>query len=410
MQRTTILLLLLIVNGCYSSTVSVNDVSLNHGQKADANPFQITEADRIRQSACQYLWQQQRADGSWGSEKYGILKSGQAYTPFVLCALLRYDHNPSTDAIDKALDFMRSKISEGAIGRADPDVMEYPVYSTAYALMCFKIAGIDDDQSLIQEMEEYLVSEQFTQKRGFDPDHYAYGGWGFGGDQPVGKTGHMDLAHVRRVLDALAMKPANTQHLAEAQTRAEVFLRMVQKHPDDPRRQPLPEGFEPEINSNSGFDGGFYFSPVILRANKGRLNQTESPYWNSYATTTCDGLLALLSANVAKTDNRVRKAVDWLVDHPKLEHSQGIPEFYEGKNWRDAVMFYHLSVRGEVARALGKRQETRNQIASILSRHQNPDGSFVNRLSGLMKEDDPIMTTTLAVVALGRPSIQVDYR
>ena len=252
-------------------------------------------------------------------------------------------------------------------------------------------------------MEEFLISQQFTERNGFDPGHVAYGGWGFGGKHGPGKTGHMDLAHVRRVLEALTMQPSE-RNLSDVKRKAEVFLKMVQKHPSDQRQQPLPVAFEqtkPE-NPNSGFDGGFYFSPVVLRANKGRLNRTESPFWNSYATATCDGLLALLATDVSHQDERVKKAIHWLKANHRLDYPTGIPEHYEGENWRDAVLYYHLSVQGEVARAVGGKSDLTGRIASFLDEQQNPDGSFVNP-NGLMKEDDPILCTALAILSLGKP-------
>src|SRR5262249_23564769 len=39
--------------------------------------------------AAGYLWNQQAEDGGWHSHTYGLLRSGQALTPFVLEALLQ---------------------------------------------------------------------------------------------------------------------------------------------------------------------------------------------------------------------------------------------------------------------------------------------------------------------------------
>ena len=41
----------------------------------------------ILQKARKFLLSKQLADGSWRSETYGLLKSGQSLTPFVLFAL-----------------------------------------------------------------------------------------------------------------------------------------------------------------------------------------------------------------------------------------------------------------------------------------------------------------------------------
>ncbi|PYT19639.1 MAG: hypothetical protein DMG58_35885 [Acidobacteria bacterium] len=39
-------------------------------------------------AAAEYLWIQQAEDGGWHSHTYGLLRSGQSLTPFVLQALL----------------------------------------------------------------------------------------------------------------------------------------------------------------------------------------------------------------------------------------------------------------------------------------------------------------------------------
>jgi hypothetical protein len=40
-------------------------------------------------------------------------------------------------------------------------------------------------------------------------------------------------------------------------------------------------------------------------------------------------------------------------------------------------------------------------MTNLLSDRQRNDGSFVNPLGTLMKEDDPILATALAVTAIG---------
>src|SRR4051794_35104841 len=67
---------------------------------------------------CQYLWSQQAEDGGWHSRTYGLLKSGQSLSGFVLNALLQVP--PQTcqapaGGVDQALLFLRRNTSaEGA--------------------------------------------------------------------------------------------------------------------------------------------------------------------------------------------------------------------------------------------------------------------------------------------------------
>src|SRR5262245_40216782 len=74
--------------------------------------------------AAAYLWRQQAPDGGWHSRTYGLLRSGQSLTPFVLDALLQVpqDVYPVPAAkVERALAFIRSHArATGALGLADP--------------------------------------------------------------------------------------------------------------------------------------------------------------------------------------------------------------------------------------------------------------------------------------------------
>ena len=88
--------------------------------------------------AAEYLWSQQSDDGGWHSHTYGLLRSGQSLTPFVLEALLEIppDIHPVPQAkLDRALAFIRNNTQpDGALGMADPGIPDYPNYSTALAV------------------------------------------------------------------------------------------------------------------------------------------------------------------------------------------------------------------------------------------------------------------------------------
>jgi hypothetical protein len=89
--------------------------------------------------ATAYLWSRQADDGGWHSPQYGVLKSGQALTPFVLYALLLAEDSMSSDEAGRfrraAQFILKRRDAQGVLGRSDPELPEYPVYSTAYG--CF---------------------------------------------------------------------------------------------------------------------------------------------------------------------------------------------------------------------------------------------------------------------------------
>ena len=364
--------------------------------------------------AAEYLWRQQAKDGGWHSPQYGVMRSGQALTPYVLHALVSLPESavPRPEGgVEQAMAFIRDRLDKnGVLGNADPDIVEYPVYSTAYALRCaVEIEPQRPREMRIVEMTRFLAAAQFQEANGFSTKDAAYGGWGLNAPQSRGVSGHMDLAHTRRALEALAAFERHSSvdspiyDRAPLLERARAFLSLLQKRPDTARRQPaVVEGDNPSkiLREDPPYDGGFYFSPVVLAANKGRVEDYPTPHWRSYATATCEGILALLAAGVPREDERVAAAVMWLALHADVDYPQGVPTKHP-EPWGAAIRFYHYSVRAEAYRALGVAADERQRLAAAVAKHQRDDGSFVNTASPLMKEDDPVLCTAQAVVALG---------
>ncbi|MCA9246810.1 MAG: terpene cyclase/mutase family protein [Planctomycetales bacterium] len=367
-------------------------------KSTDKNSVAATRA------AAEFLWNQQSDDGAWRSKTYGLLKSGQALTPFVLHTLLQVPEaicKPPDGGVDRALAFLRSSSNaRGALGAADADVLEYPNYATALALRCFLLADRDEDRDRIVRMRNLLIDAQFCEPNGFQPSTLAYGGWGFGGEHSPGETGHTDISHVRHVLEALCDTGANSDVFEKAQA----YLSVLQKDPHDIRPQPslFPEDEELPTTNADKYDGGFYISSVILAANKGQPGDNRDPsHWFSYATATSDGVLALLACGVERDDPRLQDAKIWLQNHPRIDYPEGIPEVSDNYPlpWGEAIHFYHYAVRAQAYAALDFAGQWREDMAVLLQQEQRTDGSFVNTASPLMKEDDPLVATTLALQA-----------
>jgi hypothetical protein len=382
-------------------------------QAPSATTAESQAATAALAKACAYLWSQQAADGGWHSAQYAVMRSGQALTPFVLHALLDAPESIAPRPAGggaRALDFIRRHVDEhGALGHADPDIVEYPVYSTSYALRCLVAVKHEPalakptDAQLMSSMFNYLSTAQFNETKGFDTNNPAYGGWGLDMSQGNGNPGHMDLAHTRRALQALRAYVDCIGDVRRPEfTRAELFLRVVQRDPAaiaTPRRV-LDYLFDAQ---NIPFDGGFFFSPVVDQANKAGFSATSegkaAPHFLSYATATCDGILGLLATGVDRHDERLVRAVEWLRAHDDPGYPQGIPTD-RPEPWGDAIHFYHFAVRAEAYAALGWPGDWPLRLADAVAKEQSADGSFRNAASPLMKEDDPLLATALATVAL----------
>lgn len=354
------------------------------------------QTETTLQKACTFLWSKQSDNGAWQSETHGIMKGGESLTAFILWTLLEVPdtaYRKPKRKIEKGLNFIRKHLnSNGVLGLSDEYVMDYPNYATSYALRVLLKYGEKKDELLITKMKNYLINQQFSEQRGIQPTHLAYGAWGFGEKLEKGKFGHVDLSHTRRVLQALKMAGGTADSFF---LKARNFLSLLQKHPSEERAQPT------DFHADSlPYDGGFYSSSVILGVNKGGiLKENGSEYLASYATTTCDGLLSLLACGYSKKDEPVQAAYSWLTNHPKLDSPQGMDK-NNSVQWHLVMVFYHLAARAEAYKAVGHEGIWREEIEKIIVKKQLENGSFSNPNGAPNKEDDPLLATALAIIAL----------
>ena len=321
--------------------------------------------DAALHHACQYLWTRQAADGGWHSGAYGLLRSGQSLTPFVLNALLQAPCPPPAGSVDRAVAFLeRNTNAEGAVGKMDPLLYDYPNYATALTVQAMRRAARPDWRQSVAPLVAWLRTQQFTEDHGWKQDDAPYGAWGIGGESRVAPyPGHVDLSMTRHVLQALAA--AEVPSTDPVFVRARVFVERCQNP-----------------------DGGFFFSTVVLDANK--AGQEGSQY-RSYGTTTADGILALIAMGTAPESDRLQAARRWLTAHDRPDGAPGfIGPAYQ--RWTAGLRFYYA---GSSAEAFGYR-------TASLEASQLRDGSWRNP-ENLVKEDDPLIATAFAVAALVKP-------
>lgn len=360
-----------------------------------SNPEQL--ANQLMQKACNYIFSKQSPDGAWKSEHYGLLKSGQSLTPFILHTLSGSTLQKSQtyqEMVDQAMNYLRRYNEKGVHGKCDPDFLDYPNYSTSYALRCFLKFGQEKDHEKIKKMINYLQDQQFSEKYGFDLNSPPYGGWGFGINQKPTLGSFVDLAHTRRVLQSLSDANSIT---TDIQKRSKSFLHRLQK------RQFTPVDSLP-WRKGLGYDGGFFSSPTIAYANKGRTlvdQDSGEKYFRSYATATCDGLLSMIALGYDLNSTEIKDAKKWLLQNQDWELPSGVP-LDDPSPWAESMRFYNLMALAEVHASLQILGNWKKNIVHFLAKRQTTDGSFINLDGRLMKEDDPLISTTYAIVALNQ--------
>jgi hypothetical protein len=150
-------------------------------------------------------------------------------------------------------------------------------------------------------------------------------------------------------------------------------------------------------------DGGFRFSPDPTSLNnKAEWSDTEQKQPRSYGSATCDGLRALAFAGVEPADKRFAAALKWLVDRPSLAEVPGFEDLPPENDWKAGLAFYYYaSLAGAIAWFPPREAKTRREALSAkIVKVQRDDGSWQND-SSRMREDDPLIATCLALIALG---------
>ncbi len=317
--------------------------------------------------AAQYLWAQQSEDGGFHSATYGLLRSGQSLTPFVLLALLDAPDSASLQprgAVERALTFIKANTNaDGALGLMDDAAADYPNYATALAVSAMIKARSSGYERVIEQMIAQLRAQQFNETSGWKPQDAPYGGWGMGGSihRPP-EAGHVDLSMTRYALEALQLSGVLASD--PVIRRALAYLERSQNP-----------------------DGGFCFSPVNPEINK--AGESSGGGFASYGTTTADGVLALRAVGVPDEDPRIAKAIEWLKRHHQPDQAPGLDKgAYQP--WGSGLRFYYAHAISRVLPRL-----------PVELPPQADDGSLRNS-NNLAKEDDPLIATAFALYVMAR--------
>ena len=369
--------------GCGSSS-NVSDPDSQRSASDDSSAVSFEVAARRR--AVAWLADQQADDGGWHSQTYGQMRCGVGDTALLVYALAQLpaeERRAARPQIDQGLRFLLANLAPQGFVRAPDAETDYPTYATALALLTLK--QLDAHEFTVEQIKMigYLQASQQSARHGSDQGDPDYGGWNLTGEGEVDAriTGETNISVTSLALAALRAHDALD---ASATAAGLAYLGRCQ-------------------NASPG-DGGFFFTPEVSdpRNKAGVVDATaEPPAARSYGTTTADGVLGLLACGLATDDDRVRAALGWLHAHDEVAQVPGIPDTESTVQAREGLRFYYWAAIARVAERFPDAEFSarRQAVVTNLAKLQSADGSWRNP-NPLMREDDPLVATALALIAL----------
>ncbi|MGI9239783.1 MAG: hypothetical protein ACR2RV_03220 [Verrucomicrobiales bacterium] len=336
-------------------------------------PRMPSEVAAAKRRAVDYLVGCQRADGSWTSTVYGAFRDGRALTPLVSLALEQGASASSSDAAALALDWIASRTS---------DITEmFSVHNASWILQ--GSASRDGHARLRRAMIRRLRQLQLNAANGWHCEHPYFGGWSYAPRAPKG-AGHtapfQQPILSASVLAVAGLGAAGVGHEEPVMRDALRFLRRCQNFARHRRR---PSRFD---------DGGFFQlhdDPSRNKAGQAGTDRDGKTRQRSYTSATADGLRGLLLCGLAEDEPAVAAAAGWL---DTFLNPDDVPDLRHYAAYSTAHASALLDRRGRTS-------AWRDQISRLLLEQQRPDGSWRNA-AGEMREDDPLVATSLAVLSL----------
>lgn len=329
-------------------------------------PSQTEQIDAAVKQGAQFLVTRQDADGAVRSPTYAAFRDGYALTGLAAMALGMAGERA---AFAKASDFLATLVDEAGALRE----VGYPTYAAALAVLVFNHPGNARHQRVRDLLVAELRKRQLGPENGWSETDASYGGWGYYARIPTRPPGPIHD-------DMLSSNLSATLLVVGA-------LALAGVPPDDPALVRA-TGF---VERCQNFDGGFFFSPAVPDANKAGPGPEG---FRSYGSMTADGVRAL--RQLRGFHERIRIADAWLAKHFDPERNPGV---FAQEVRRASAYYYWAWTAAHAMRAAGGPTSWATALASHVMAKQRPDGSWKNQATE-MREDDPVVATSLAMAAL----------
>lgn len=345
------------------------------------------EIERGIQRGVAFLEANQAADGSWSDPQL------PAFTALALSAILG-DPDPefAPGEWPKSLThgfayLMASQQPDGGFYRE-----KLPNYNTALSLMALVASGQPQHHAAMRRARGFLIGHQANYGNPETIEAPQDGGIGYGSD-----PSHSDLSNTHLALEALAYSravladsPGGTGATELNWDAAIAFVSACQNLPET--------NDQPYVSDDPAERGGFMYYPGDSKA--GAVEGAANGAQRSYGSMTYAGLLSFLYAEVDRQDPRVNAALEWIGRTYSVSENPAMGQqgyYYYLHTMAKALRAAQVA---QITSADGKNHDWREELALQILRLQAADGSWVNAAEPRWMEDNPVLVTAYAVLAL----------
>lgn len=352
------------------------------------------EIERAVANGIAYLKSQQDDEtGAWSDPVH------PAFTALAVSAILG---DPTLDregelpaAVDKGLAFLLSQVQPdgGIYGKG------LATYNTSLSMMALMQAGRGDLLPTVAKARRFLIGQQQDYGKPGEVDELFDGGIGYGGSYT-----HSDLSNTHLALEALyysqkVLADTGFDEAAEVDldwNAAIEFVSATQNTEATMKRLGDWAALREEDR------GGFVYFPGNTKSEEIEVDADGSrrTALRSYGSMTYAGLLSFIYAEMDRDDPRILAAMEWLQRNFTLDENPGMDA--QGLFYYYHTMAKALAITGnrELVDPQGRRIDWRKELALKLMSEQRRDGSWINEGSNRWMENNEILVTAYALLAL----------
>ncbi|MBL9153864.1 MAG: cycloartenol synthase [Verrucomicrobiales bacterium] len=357
----------------------------------DSNVSLKLEIERAIERGVDWLKKQQNAEtGAWSDATHPAL------TALPIMAILgdpnRDPAQPLPAEVKKGYDYILStrQVDGGLYTKG------LATYNTALSLTALSLSGEKDHLPVIAKARRLLINQQQDFDKRGQTDNLLDGGIGYGGTYA-----HSDLSNTHLALEALyyskkALADTEFDETKEFDLDWDAAIEFVSRCQNSEATTKL---LGDTVGLRKEDQGGFVYFPGDTKSDEIDLGNGRVAL-RSYGSMSYAGLLSFIYAEMSDDDPRVVAVREWLSKNYTLAENPGMDAqglFYYYHTMSKALA---TSRTGKIALADGRQADWKQELAVALFNHQQPDGSWINKDSSRWMEDNPVLVTAYALLAL----------